>query len=356
MENLKKMLKEKKEFSVACVIIIILLVVTIWLAVSKQVPKTKDGSEIVASIKGLEVTADSLYQSLKEEKGLDKALDLIDTYIADKEVKFTDEDEEYVDNIVDYYKQYADYYGVSFEQFLTQYAGINGVSTEDEFRDFVKADYKKSLAAIQYVGEDLTKEEIQDYYDENYSETMTAKHILIGIDEETTEEEALKEAKDIIKELNEVKDDEDKLNEKFKDLAFNHSTDGGSYANEGLIEDFSKKDVVSEFWDAAYELEDGEFTSEPVKSEYGYHIILKVSSSSQKKLKDVKKEIIKTLAQQKLSNDPELQNTVWDELRKKYKFKLNDSDMKKAYNKKINPDVSDDDETEDTEDTEETEE
>ena len=60
----------------------------------------------------------------------------------------------YVDNIVDYYKQYADYYGVSFEQFLTQYAGINGVSTEDEFRDFVKADYKKSTKLVD-MGLDL---------------------------------------------------------------------------------------------------------------------------------------------------------------------------------------------------------
>ena len=338
MENLTKMLKEKKEFSVACVIIIILLGVTIWLACSKQIPKTKDGEEVVASIKGLKVTADDLYLALKDENGLTELLDQIDTYIADKEVEFTEEDEEYVDNIVDYYKQYADYYGVSFEQFLTQYAGINGVSTEEEFREFVKADYKKSLAAIQYVGEELTDEEIQDYYDENYSETMTVKHILIGIDEDTTEEEALKEAKEVIKELKEVKDDKDKLNEKFKDLAFNHSTDS-TYASEGLIENFSKKDVVSEFWDASYDLEDGEFTTEPVKTEYGYHVILKVSSSSQKKLKDVKKEIIKTLAQQKLSSDTQLQNTVWDELRKKYKFKINDSDMKKAYDKKINPDV-----------------
>ena len=118
MENLKKMLKEKKEFSFACVIIIILLVITIWLALSKQIPKTKDGSEVVVSVKGYEVTADQLYAELKSEKGTTKALNLIDTFIADKEVKFSDEDEEYVDNVVDYYKQYAEYYGVSFEDFL----------------------------------------------------------------------------------------------------------------------------------------------------------------------------------------------------------------------------------------------
>ena len=334
MENLKKMLKEKKEFSCACVIIVILLVITIWLALSKQIPKTKDGSQVIASVKGYEVTADDLYAELKSEKGIDSVMNLIDTYIADKEVKFTEDDEEYVDNIVDYYKQYADYYGVSFEQFLTQYAGISGVTTEEEFRDFVKADYKKSLAVINYIGKELTDEEIQDYYDQNYSESMTAKHILIEVNDEVSESDALKEAKDIIKELDEVKDDEDKLNEKFKDLAFNHSNDS-TYANEGLIENFSKKDVVPEFWDAAYDLKDGEYTKEPVKTEYGYHVILKVSSSSQKKLKEVKKEIVKQLAQQKLSADSNLQVLTWDELRNKYKFKLNDSDMKKEYKETI---------------------
>ena len=347
MENLKKLLKEKKEFSVACVIIIILLIVTIWLAVSKQIPKTKDGSQVIASVKGYEVTADDLYAQLKKDKGTDSVMNLIDEYIANKEVKFTDEDEDYVDNVVNYYKQYADYYGVSFEEFLIQYAGISGVTTEEEFREFVKKDYKKSLAAINYVGKSLTDEEIQDYYDENYSETMTVKHILIEVSDEVSDEDAKAEAQDIINQLNEVKDDSDKLNELFKDLAFNHSTDS-TYATEGLIEDFSKKDVVSEFWDASYDLKDGEFTSEPVKTEYGYHVILKVSSSSQKKLKEVKKEIIKNLAQEKLSNEPNLQITVWDELRKKYKFKINDSDIKKNYNDTINNAINTD-ETEEEE-------
>lgn len=328
MENLKKFVKEKKEFSVACVIIVILLIVTIYLALSKQVPKLKDGSEVIASIKGYEVTADDLYKKLKEDNGTDSLMELIDTYIADKEVKFTDEDEEYVDNIVDYYKQYAEYYGVSFEDFLTQYVGVSGVSTESEFRDYVKADYKKSLAVVKYVGSKLTDEEIQEYYDENYSEKLTVKHILIETSEDVSEEDALNEAKDLINQLNEVKDDSTKLNELFEELAYDHSADS-TYATGGLIEEFSKNDVVSEFWEASYNLKDGEFTAEPVKTEYGYHVILKVSSSSQEKLADIKDEVVKTLAEAKLSEDANLQVTAWDELRNKYKFKINDSDIKK---------------------------
>lgn len=350
MENLKKFIKEDKKFAVACVIIVILLGVTIWLALSKQVPKTKNGNEVVASIKGYKVTADDLYAQLKEANGTDTLLSLIDTYIASKEVtKLSKDDKEYVDNIVEYYKSMAEqYYGMELEDFLVQYIKLPGVTTEDEFRSYVEKDYKKSLALIKYVGSQIDEDEIKDYYDENYSETMTVKHILIEVSDENSEEDALAEAEEVIAELNKVKDDEDELNETFKDLAFNHSSDG-TYASEGLIEDFSKKDVVEEFWDASEELEDGEFTSEPVKTQYGYHVILKVSSNSKKKYKEAKEEIVKTLAEQRLQEDPTLQITAWDELRKKYKFKINDSDIKKQYNKTVKVETT----TDETEEEEE---
>ncbi len=350
MENLKKFIKEDKKFAVACVIIVILLGVTIWLALSKQVPKTKNGNEVVASIKGYKVTADDLHAQLKEANGTDTLISLIDTYIASKEVtKLSKDDKEYVDNIVEYYKSMAEqYYGMELDDFLVQYIKLPGVTTEDEFRSYVEKDYKKSLALIKYVGSQIDEDEIKDYYDENYSETMTVKHILIEVSDDNDDEDALAEAEEIIAELNKVKDDEDELNETFKDLAFNHSSDG-TYASEGLIEDFSKKDVVEEFWDASEELEDGEFTSEPVKTQYGYHVILKVSSNSKKKYKEVKEEIVRTLAEQRLQEDPTLQITAWDELRKKYKFKINDSDIKKQYNKTVKVETT----TDETEEEEE---
>ena len=96
----------------------------------------------------------------------------------------------------------------------------------------------------------------------------------------------------------------------------------------------------------SYDLKDGEFTDEPVKTEYGYHIILKVSSSEQDKLKDVKDEVIKALAESKLSSDPSLQITAWDELRNKYKFKINDSKIKANYNDTIDSYKNTDDDEE----------
>lgn len=355
MEKLSKFIKEKRELSIACGIIIVLLGLVVYLAMCKQIPKTKDGKEIIASIKGKDITADDLYAELKEQNGTDALMNIIDKYIADKEVKLTEKDNEYVDNAIEYYKQYADYYGVSFEDFLSQYVGLSNVKTEEEFRSYVEADYKKSRAIVKYIGEQLTDDEIKEYYEQNYSEKITAKHILIEVNEDVSEDDAYEEAKELIEELNEVKDDTEKLNELFEDLAYKHSSDS-TYENGGLIEDFSKNDVVEAFWNASDELKDGEFTDEPVKTEYGYHIILKVSSSEKEKLKDVKDDVIKSLAESKLSSDPSLQVLTWDELRNKYKLKINDSKIKTSYKNKIDSYKNTDDETSDSEDNNESDE
>ena len=332
---IKKNWEEKREFSIACIIIALLVVVIILLAVSKQVPKLKNGKEVIASVDGLKVTSDDLYLNMKDSYGTKELMNQIDQFIADDYVEeFTEEDEKYVDEVIDYYKQYAEYYGTSFEDFLSQYVGISGVSNEDEFREYVKKDYKKTLAIQKYVGSTISEEELKNEYKENYKEKLTVRHILIEVNDDVKEEDAKKKAEELIEQLKEVKDDAKKLEEKFKDLAYDNSDDKGTYENGGLFEDFSKNGVDENFYKASKELKNGEITLEAVKSQYGYHIILKVSSKTNK-YKDVKEDIKESLAKEKLSADATLSVTAWDELRKEYNFKINDTDVKKEYNKTI---------------------
>ena len=327
--------EEKREFMVACIIIVVLTIIIIVLAFSKRVPKLKNGEEVLASIDGLKVTSDKLYTNLKDSYGTNQVINLIDEKIADDYVKkFTDENNKYIDQVVDYYKQYADYYGVSFENFLSQYVGISGVTTEDEFRDYVTKDYKKTLAAKKYIGSTISEEELQKEFNENYKEKLTVRHILIEVNDDTTEEEAKKQAQKLIDELNSVKGDSKKLEEKFKSLAYDNSADKATYENGGLYKDFSKSEVDESFYNAAKKLKNGEYTSEPVKSQYGYHVILKVSSKTNK-YKDVKEKIRTSLAEKKLNEDSTLQVKAWDKLRKKYNLKINDTDVKKAYQETI---------------------
>ena len=96
-----------------------------------------------------------------------------------------------------------------------------------------------------------------------------------------------------------------------------------------------KSEVSEEFWKAADELKNGKYTTEAIKDEYGYHIILKVSESKGKDLKEVESEIRNTLAEEALNNDSNLQVASWDKLRKKYNLKIYDKNIKKEYNETI---------------------
>lgn len=332
---IKKNWEEKREFSIACIIIALLICIIILLAVSKQVPKLKNGKEVIASVDGMKVTSDDLYLSMKESYGTTELMNKIDEFIAeDYAPKETEEDKKYVEEVVDYYKKYAEYYGTSFEEFLRQYVGISGVSDEDEFRSFVKKDYKKTLAIQKYIGNTISEEDLKKAFEESYKEKLTVRHILIEVNDEVTEEDAKAKAQDLIAKLDEVKDDAEKLEEKFKDLAFENSDDKGTYEDGGLFKDFSKNGVDENFYNASKDLEDGKYTKEAVKSQYGYHVILKISSKTNK-YKDVKNDIKTDLAKEKLSTDSTLSVTAWDELRKEYGLKINDSDVKSEYNKNI---------------------
>lgn len=292
-------------------------------------PKLKDGKEIVASLNGKDFTAEDLYEELKTNYGYDTLLTLIDNYIAEQEIETTDELKETAQDYVDYYASYAESLGVEFKDFMANYMGMPGITSEDEFFDYMVSLQKVSKAIEKQVTDSLTDEEIEDYYNEYYSEKLTVRHILFEFEEsDKNGEEALASAKELIEELK--KTDEKQLEDKFSELAKEYSDDG-SYSNGGLISDFMKKDMVSAFWDASYKLKDGEYTTTPVKTEYGYHIIYRVSSAKKPSLADSKEDIKSTLASKKLDEDSLLQYEVMNTLRDKYKLSILDKDLKSYY-------------------------
>lgn len=321
-------------FVCALCVAILLLAGLILALCTKRVPLTSDGKEIIATLKGKEITADELYVSLKDTYGTDALVNIIDTYITDKEVTIKDEDKEYVQEVVDYYKEYAEYYKTDFATFLASYVGLTGIETEEEFYDYVLQDYKKSLALTKYIGDNAKEEDLKKYYKENYTDKLTVKHILIEIDAEAkdktkADKEAYDKAMDIIEKLNETS--AKKLDSKFEKLAEENSDDTATYSKGGLIENFSKKDVVAGFYEASLKLEDGKYTKEPVKTTYGYHIILKVSSTPVEKYKDIKDDVIKTYVESLLASDASLYAKKWDELRSMYKLSIKDDVIKSLY-------------------------
>ena len=293
-----------------------------------EVAKLKDGKEVVGKIKGYTVTAEDLYAELKEQGGSRVFVNMIDDYIANKEIKSNEDAEDYANSQIEAYKSQYEQQGQDFNEVLVS----SGYKNEQQFRDELILSYKKDKVVENYLKDELTDDEIQNYYDENIFGDMTVRHILIKPDTETdasdedqekAEEKAKKEAENIIKKLDK--------GEKFEDLAKEYSDDEGTKEDGGLLENFSKDSVVTEFWDASVKLKDGEYTKEPVKSEYGYHVILRVSQKEKPKLKEVKDTIEETLVANKLSADTTLKTTTWVNIRKKYNLNIEDSEIKDGY-------------------------
>jgi foldase protein PrsA len=293
-------------------------------------PKLKNGEEVVASVNGKEISADALYKELKVKSGdgTTVLMDMIDTYIAEKEVKTTDTLKKEVEDYVTYYKSYAQQYGVDLVTFLAQYANVV-VKDEAEFRELLLMDRKKAEAAKTQMKKSLKDADIEKYYNDNYSEQLTVRHILIKFDEGDAEgTKALKTANDLIAQLKAA--DKNKIEEKFIDLAKNYSEDA-TYSNGGLYENFMSSTVVKEFWSASYALKDGEYTTSAVKTEFGYHVIYRKSSKAKPTLESSKEEIKTALVNATIASDASTQTKAWIDIRKSYKLKINDLDLKKVY-------------------------
>lgn len=98
----------------------------------------------------------------------------------------------------------------------------------------------------------------------NQPASARAKHILV-------ENEA--EAKSIISSLKGLSGDA--LSKKFAELATTKSIDKGSAAQGGELGWFGQSQMVKPFADAVFAMKNGQISAKPVKSNFGYHIILK---------------------------------------------------------------------------------
>ena len=290
--------------------------------------KLKNGEEVAFTVNGENITADKLYKELKNKYGIQIMIDMIDKEILNTMYK---DDEDIEKKATTQLETLKAQYGDSWEDTLKN----AGYEDEEELKESFKLSLQRNKAIEDYVKDNIKDDEIKKYYEENTAGDISAKHILIKVDAEAenglTDDEAKKKANDIIKKL---KDGED-----FAKLAKENSDDTGSKENGGDLGYFNKGEMVKEFEEAAYNLKVNEYTKEPVKTSYGYHIILKTGEKDKPKLKDVKENIIETIMQERLEEDATLQITALDELRSNYKLKLKDAKLKSEYKKYIDKSI-----------------
>lgn len=297
-----------------------------------KIPKLENGEEVVASLDGKNFTANDLYNELKKQGGSSVLVNMIDTFITNQEITDSKEAEEYAASLIKQYKLSYEQNGADFEAALIS----NGYANEDEFKEVIATDYKKSEIAKKYIKADITDDELKDYYDNHISDELSVKHILIApeVSDNATDEEksnaenaALEKAKNLIEQLNNGAD--------FDTLAKENSSDDATKDNGGVINNVVKEGYVTEFWNAAYALENGKYTTEPVKTQYGYHIIYKVSHTEKKSLDEMKDTLYNKIVSEKISNDSSLEQKTWVKIREKYNLTINDSTIDSTYKSSI---------------------
>ena len=306
--------------------------------------KLKNGKQLVAKVDGYKVTADDLYKSMKKKYAVQTLINDIDHQLLDTAYKTDDAERDSINKQIEQIKKT---YGDNEQIFLSVIKQLYNVDSEDELREIISLDYKRDLAIKDYVKKDVvTEDEVKDYYENKVIGDVKASHILIKPDsndndsedvKEEKEKEALNKAKDIIKKLDDGED--------FSKLAKKYSDDKATSKKGGDLGYFNKDDNLDDdFVAAAAGLEKGKYTTEPVKTKYGYEIILKVDEKDKKSQKDMEDEIRETLAKEKISSDSS-RSAYYRRLRdfrESKGLKFSDSSIKRLYDKYMDSLINED--------------
>lgn len=295
----------------------VLVVILIW---PDRIAKLENGLEPVASIDGLTVTAEDLYEDMKEIYSVNNLLDIIDNKILEEKYPETDEmNTELNDQAEKYYNMYNQYYGYSKEEFLTK----SGFGSERAFIEYLRLQYRRTQYTDDYIKEQITDKEIEKYYEDKVYGDINTKHILVKVSSSATDEEkkeAENLAKEIITKLNEGKSF-DEVKDEYKDKITYEELGYKAY----------NASLESAYMEAMQKLENNSYTKEPVQTSYGYHVIYRIDQKEKPALKDVKEEIITSLVSEHKSKDTSVQYKALDKMREDAKLKFTDTVLEKKY-------------------------
>lgn len=305
-----------------------------------KIPTLQDGKEAVVTFekdgKEHKISAEDLYEKLKDSYGLDATVELIDTYILETEF---DKDIDSIKKDVDNYynnlkKNYKD-----DNEFLTEIKQNTKYSSLEAYKSALYLSFLQSHAMQEYAKAQITDDEIKEYYDKDQKEDVELYQILITPDvkDSMTSEEKKKEedkAKEKVKEIIGKLDKADDKLKVFKSLA-KENTDDESTKNNfgymGYINYTDLGDTYKEFLDAAYKLKNGEYTKEVITTELGYHIIYRSNSKDKPSLDEAKDDIRTTLGTKYMGEHSDVYVNSLKYYRKLYNLDIVDSTLDRQY-------------------------
>ncbi|TDL83430.1 foldase [Peribacillus frigoritolerans] len=237
----------------------------------------------VASVNGEKISKDEVYSLLIDQGGRQ----LVDYLITEKIIEQESDKQDITisnDAVEEEYQTVIASYGGE-EAFIQQLETSGGTAQD------VKKDLETNLKIEKLLEPEIkiSEDEMKTYFDGNKEsfaepEQVKASHILV-------EDEA--KAKEVKEKLDGGAD--------FIELAKEYSTDTSNSENGGDLGYFAKGEMVAEFEEVAFAMKEGEI-SEPVKTEFGYHIIkfADKKAAADAVFEDKKEEIKETLFDQKM--------------------------------------------------------
>lgn len=264
-------------------------------------------SDEVASTEAGRIREDDLYEAMKNEQ-LQSGMTIGETVLQKMLIDQVFE-HSYGDQVSD------EKIDAELEEVAEQYGGIEEYEAIIEAQGMDLDAFKKDIRLTLLIQEaikdhvEISDEEIKEAY-EDLKPDATVQHILV-------EDEEL--AEDLIKQLEDGAE--------FSELVTEHTEDPGSMDTEGIYS-FSEGEMVPEFEEAAFALDEGETTTEPVKSDHGYHVIRRLELDYAPL--DEQREDLETVIIDGYTQDQEFMVGLVSELAEKANVRIADDELKGA--------------------------
>ena len=305
----------------------------------KTIPKLENGSEAIVTFEnGDKISVEDLYNDLKNNYALESLINLVDKKILE---------DKYKDNI-NSANEYADATMKSLEEnygddLLNAIQTYTSFTTIEAYKNYVYISYLQNEAIEDYAKNQITEKELKNYYEKNVYGDVLVNHILITPavkddaredEKKTLEEEAKNKINTIIAKLKESDNKKETFTALAKEYSEDASTkeDGGSlgYINEGTLS--SNYDEILKY---AFKLKDGEFSTEIITTQLGYHVIYREASKEKASYEEVVDTIRTTLANKLQTSDATIGTKALQDLRKEYGMDIVDSEVQSQYAKYI---------------------
>ena len=279
----------------------------------ERIAVLQDGTQVVATTNYNTITADNLYESMKDEYAISALLNEIDKQILENTYTVTEEMQKEINDTAQYYiNMYETYYDFSKEEFLTN----NGFETENDFLEYLTIDYLRNVYYEEYLKKQIDDKDIKNYYKKSVYGAIETKYIAIDINMDNSET--------IIKEIL----------EKLKN--------GSSY--EEIINIYEEKITYQDLgylsWNAnidevyltkLQELKNNTYSKEYISTNFGYTIIFRGEQQDKKDLEEEKENIIEKLAIKLKESDENLYYKALIKLRNDNNLEFLDTDLKTKY-------------------------